>query len=337
MERDDGTKKNLLRRGNSVDRLSAAGPMSQTTSQWDNLLEQFAEANLATAAPKQIRANRRHVRAFLLAAAPSGPRAITAAAVSAHVAGLLANGLSIKTARNVLASLGRFCDWLRLCGKLTDNPCRSVRLRRAPEVAPPVLSPAEVVAMIRVARRHGICAEVGLAVLAGLRCSEIARLGWRDVDLEGRWLIVRTSKSGRFRTVPICRCLGLILRLQRRATGVTGWVFPRRLTFPGGWRHLRRPCSPVTLLKRLRPVQEAFAEFHALAGRRVGRGYHLLRHTFATRLAPTTDVLQLADWLGHSDLKMTRRYVRIAAGYNPRIEAAAQHPLRDLSAKRRNP
>ena len=42
-----------------------------------------------------------------------------------------------------------------------------------------------------------------LMLFAGLRISEAAALRWRDVDLEGRYLVVRDGKGGKDRSVPL--------------------------------------------------------------------------------------------------------------------------------------
>jgi integrase len=105
------------------------------------------------------------------------------------------------------------------------------------------------------------------------------------------------------------------LRRQRRLTGKTRWLFPARLTFPGGWAWVDRPIGPTRMLDWLKPVRAALANFSR------GHAWHLLRHTFATdaarRRVPT---VKLAGWMGHSDIRMTERYVHFAAGYDPDIE-----------------
>jgi integrase len=74
--------------------------------------------------------------------------------------------------------------------------------------------------------------------------------------------------------------------------------------------------------ERFQPVAERFYEFRQRAGKRIGRGFHLLRHTFATNLAAHVDVFRLQGWLGHKDIKMTERYVHLSRAYDPAIEKA---------------
>ena len=42
-------------------------------------------------------------------------------------------------------------------------------------------------------------------MLTGCRVSEAINLKWRDVDLEARWLVLRDTKNGTDRGVPIHR------------------------------------------------------------------------------------------------------------------------------------
>jgi integrase len=296
-------------------------PSAAALASWEGMLRNFAAFNSVTAGPRQVRENLRLVRGFLQERLVQSAEQITARSIEGHMAALLDSGKSLKTLLNVRAAISRFCQHLRRQELMDSNPAAGVRIRRPPEIVPPILDPLTIKQAIRVARRHGICAEVGLGVFCGLRRSEMCRLRWEDVDLDGSRVLVRQSKSGRFRCVPVCRLLGRILRRQRRRTFSTGWVFPARQTFPGGSRYVPRPCSPQSMGLRIRPLQDAFPEFRSLAGKRVGRGFHLLRHCFASLLARRgVSIYKIAEWMGHSDVKMTRRYARLAAAYDLDIE-----------------
>ena len=79
------------------------------------------------------------------------------------------------------------------------------------------------------------------------------------------------------------------------------------------------------MLESLKPVQEAFPEFRQLPGKSIGRGFHLFRHTFASELAEAdVNLKKIQEWMGHSDIKMTERYVHLRKKYDPDIEKVMQ-------------
>jgi integrase len=137
---------------------------------------------------------------------------------------------------------------------------------------------------------------VRLALLSGLRYGELRGLRWNDlVGGERPHLIVRRShdgptKSRKTRAVPLTVEAVAILRELPRSSV---FVFPGRF---GGMR-ARDASSLSRVLKR-----------HVSRYR-----FHRLRHTLATRFLEaggTSDMLRLI--LGHSTVKLTERYGRIA-------------------------
>lgn len=290
-----------------------------------DVLADFAAANSITATPKQVRSNLRHAREFFLRAGPMDPAKIDAAAVEKYLSLLRSQGKSDKTLLNARGAISRLCSHLVRQKILAANPCAEVKLSKPQETAPTVIPAVDDKAMLAMAKKIGIHAEECCALYAGLRLSEICRLAWADVDFAGKALHVVKSKSKTVRTISLHHRLLSALTEQRRASGHTAWVFPARQTFRGGWRYFHRPVSPKTLGKRLGAIQAAYGEFRRLAGRRVGRGWHLYRHSFATRLVSSgVDVHQVKRWMGHSDIRMTERYLHVAERYNPQIELAGR-------------
>ena len=54
-----------------------------------------------------------------------------------------------------------------------------------------------------------------------------------------------------------------------------------------------------------------------------GRGWHLFRHTFATRLVqPGVPVAKVSAWLGHSDIRTGMMSAHLAPGHDEDIEKA---------------
>jgi integrase len=144
-----------------------------------------------------------------------------------------------------------------------------------------------------------------LAFYAGLRRSEMDRLQWEDIDLERLRLVVRRSKSaaGTGRRLPIAAPLKPILM---RAFILQGR--PER----------GRVLGDVSVTSgRLMP-RAAKAWRTAAAKQRDGElahdpiGLHECRHTYASFLMAAGYTLrELMEYMGHSSLQATERYVKL--------------------------
>lgn len=163
-----------------------------------------------------------------------------------------------------------------------------------------------------------------LAILSecGLRRGEAKGLAWCDVDLAGRRLVVRRSKSRRVRTLPLTRTAVAALEEARR----TGPPVPMRgeaPVFP------EVACNTVT--KKL----PGWAKAAGLPKLRL----HDLRHGWACRLiaggVSAVEVQRLGGW---ASLSMVQRYANaVPAGTEDRaiaaLEGRAQEP-RKIAADR---
>jgi integrase/recombinase XerD len=124
---------------------------------------------------------------------------------------------------------------------------------------------------------------VGLLALSGLRVSEVIRLTNSDVDVAQGLLVVRNSKNGKCRTVPLHSSTRKALRSY---TAVRDRFFPRP-------RCERFFVSTLGKPLRSGDLRDTFATVAALAGlpaRIAGQGPRLadLRHSFAMQT--------LLDW-----------------------------------------
>ena len=130
---------------------------------------------------------------------------------------------------------------------------------------------------------------------AGLRIAEVLALEWRDLDLEEQTLLVRRSKSGRPRTVPLHDDL---LRL------FTNWP---------GRRLSRHRVVDLTMRTALRHIRDGIewadldGESHG-TGKRLA-GAHSLRHSAARHwmMAGGVPLNIVSSWLGHSNVQVTLR------------------------------
>ncbi len=65
-----------------------------------------------------------------------------------------------------------------------------------------------------------------IALLTGMRRSEIARLRWEDIDLDGKTLTVPKTKNGDPLELPLSTFLFELLLARREADPDAAWVFP---------------------------------------------------------------------------------------------------------------
>jgi integrase len=134
-----------------------------------------------------------------------------------------------------------------------------------------------------------------LAFYAGLRRAEIKRLDWPDVELDGYRLVVRKAKSqaGTGRRPPIAEplrpiLLGEFMRQGRREGGAVSAasVMSGKIAERARKHWAAAGLEPITL--------------------------HECRHTYASFLMAAGYTLrELMEYMGHSSLQATERYVKL--------------------------
>jgi len=140
-----------------------------------------------------------------------------------------------------------------------------------------------------------------VALRTGMRQSEIMALRWRDVDATTNQFVIRKSKSGKPRFIPLHPDLQEMLQNLPRTSE---FIFPSSNGGPGIWDGALRFAWEVALdsagIKDLR--------------------FHDLRHTAASHLVLKGASLQVvAEILGHADMRMTQRYAHLS----PEFKATA--------------
>ncbi len=209
--------------------------------------------------------------------------------------------LSLKTLNNVLAVLSNAMRYAEEVGLIEEAPrIRQYKFER-PEIE--CLEFTEWQRMLAAAAAEGLSVAVQIAGDAGLRLGEVLAVQWEDIDLvAGRITVSRqlrkgvegTPKGGRRRSVPITPALLAALK---------------------GLPQVRR--GRVVCAADGKPVAEAALKHRIYrVCRKAGlpeRGWHALRHTFATHAAQFgVNPWRLQAWLGHSSINMTMRYVHHA-------------------------
>ena len=138
-----------------------------------------------------------------------------------------------------------------------------------------------------------------IALTTGMRMSEIFALTWSDVPYREGLIPVRSKLKGdKFRYVPMTSELAT----ETPSTSLRSW---ERIAFSRQGQ--ARKVS-------VREVEGSFETVLELADIR-GFCFHDLRHSFASwYMMNGGDLYELARILGHSNIKMTERYAKLAAG-----------------------
>jgi site-specific recombinase XerD len=223
-------------------------------------------------------------------------------------------GLSARTIKRRLASIGGFFEYLVIRGVVVNNPVphglstrspnRTVPLIRTPRTLPRVIDPDQADALLGALRTHRDRAMVLAMLLGGLRRCEVLALRLSDVHPGEKRLFIGDGKGGHQRIVPVSprffTTLADYLELERPETAPTDQVF---VVFKGQRRG--RPLSAAGL-----------DEIIAGARRRAGIEHltcHQLRHTCFTRLREAGMALEaIQAQAGHRSIESTRIYLHLA-------------------------
>lgn len=204
-----------------------------------------------------------------------------------------------------------------------DTPRLDPHYLRRDQHRPPahIYSEEEIAALlreaIRISRRNplrGVTlhAMVGLAATTGLRIGEVVRLDKTDVDLKTGVMLVRRTKFGKDRMVPLHPSTLEVLR---------NYASTRDAAFPG----LDCPAFFINMARRryvVNTLQLLFWELTRRIGIRGPKGhgpsFHDLRHSFAVRrvvtwyregVDPQIKLPALATYMGHVDYTNTAYYL----------------------------
>jgi integrase len=186
-------------------------------------------------------------------------------------------------------------------GWLQDNPLRRVKKLTPSRGVVRFLSTDELprlLAACRASRNPVLYPIVLLALATGSRKNEIRCLQWSQIDLDVWTVCLRVTKMGREHRLPVVGEALLVMQdwAQRRIPGVV-WVFPRQ----DGQAPRRIESAWYTALKRAQVTNFRF---------------HDLRHSCASYLAMSSASLRdIAEVLGHTDIKMTMRYTHLLPGH----------------------
>lgn len=302
------------RRGTLADMRSSHATFADAAEEWLRFIAQDRERK-----PSTIRDYRSALNAHLLPA--FGEReleSITVEEIEAWRQTL--TDLSNRTKNKLLIQLhGIFRRAQRMYG-LDGNPL--ARVEKHPQRSSgdiEVLAPEEVWALVRAASSELDGVIYLTAAFTGLRMGELLALRWRDVDFSGSVIRVRSSwaggqlttpKSGKVRSVPMAPDVASALaKLSAREhwTGDDDLVFASQTG-----QYLSDSALRIRYKTALRRANLRTLRFHDL------------RHTFGTRMIAKADVRRVQEWMGHSDIQTTMKYLHYAPhADDARLVAAA--------------
>jgi integrase len=314
------TQKGIARRlARTIRRQIKSDRPEQVESNTQNLarlIEEFKAIAGLTAAPAQVKHNASIVERFRKHQKIKAPCEITPRAVQNYLADLQKKGRTPSTLWNHRASLSRFCRFLRDRSLIDYNPARETSLPKIEKATPVFLKPSQIKQALSIAKEHNVYAEIAMAIYTGLRRSELRRMEWDHVNYDMRTLLVPKSKSGKPRTVPLNKSAITVLKGQQKISGGGRYIFPgRQRRDQSGMRRISWWADAI------KPLRDAMPVFKERQAETVGRGWHLLRHTFASNLAQRgVSIQKICEWLGHSDIRTTMIYSHLQPKYDRDIE-----------------
>jgi integrase len=190
-------------------------------------------------------------------------------------------------------------EW-RLVG---TNPVRDITKKKEARGRVRFLSDAERDALLSACAQSdwpALHTLVLLAISTGARRGELINLKWEDVDLKGARVIVRETKNGETRSLPLVgKALEALRSLKLQGSAKSPWVFAQPSGFPGPHENF----------------DGVWYDALKAAGVDDFR-FHDLRHTTASYLAAQgASLLEIADTLGHKTLSMVKRYSHLAQSH----------------------
>jgi integrase/recombinase XerC/integrase/recombinase XerD len=189
--------------------------------------------------------------------------------------------LSVQSVKHVLSDLRCFLNWCEDSGLLERSPFPRRLLPKIQERPPDRLTHDEVQLVAGLPDPYGFACRFLLAT--GVRWGEAIRA--QSSDVQGDWLVIHKTKSGKLRRVPLSVELQDELRLK------VGRLIPMK------------DAQGLAIQVRRRTGIEAF---HV----------HQLRHTFACRwLEAGGSLAALQEILGHSSIVTTQRYGRLGEAH----------------------
>lgn len=185
--------------------------------------------------------------------------------------------------------LRSYFGWAAQSGIVAADPMGLMRRPRAPKGTPRPLSSQQVDAVMAAANPT-VHAWLVLALFAGLRAHEVAKVRASDVEADRLFVCGKGGKSVYLPTHPAV------------------WALAQTMPREGWWFPARTETGHVTA----RYVSAVTCELFAACG--VEGGVHRLRHTYATRLLRAgVNIKVVQELMRHSSLSSTEVYLAVSS------------------------
>jgi len=264
-------------------------------------------ANERGLSPRTISAYRRDLHTFLTYCDRqdiADPQGVDEHLVRALVARRHRQGLDGRSLQRLLSAIRSFYRYLLREGAAAQNPALGVKAPKAGRKLPATLDPDMLNQLLSFPTDTPIAlrdmAMMELFYSSGLRLSEVAGLGWDQLDLGAGMVTVR-GKGNRQRMVPVGRPAREALIAWRKARA--------------GIADFNEPAVFVSLQGKPLAVRSIQARITARA-RQQGLPQHvhphLLRHSFASHMLESSgDLRAVQELLGHADISTTQVYTHL--------------------------
>ncbi len=253
------------------------------------------------------------------------PQDVSQQQIQQYLRGLSEGGASPSSQRRRISAIRGFFRFMVLEGLLEENPAELLVFPRQPKRLPATLTTEEIDRLIDSTDidnpDHALRDRAILQLLysSGMRVSELCGLRPRDLQMEGKYPLVRChGKGDKVRLIPIGDRAALAIENYREQLESEAPALLDRLFLSATGRPLNRR-SVYSLLERASKV--------AGIARRVYP--HLLRHSFATHIleantrareqqirkgsgeVPADALPHLQNLLGHSSIHTTEIYTHV--------------------------
>ena len=179
---------------------------------------------------------------------------------------------------------------------LDESPMRRLKFLKKNNARLRYLSLEECQRLVAACIAPHLKAIVTVALHTGMRSGEIRNITWNDVDFASGFIIIRDSKNGEARHVPMDSALVDLFRSYPR-NAKSDFVFTNASGDRLGW------------------IQRGFRDALTRAGLS-DLHFHDLRHTFASQwMMAGGELYALKDILGHKSITMTQGYAHLSPAY----------------------
>jgi site-specific recombinase XerD len=221
------------------------------------------------------------------------PPELTPHDVTRFLAIMEKNGYSASTMNLAISSFKFFFR-----NVLKSDGIREQRRPKQDKILPPILSKEEIKKILGTEKNPKHRLLLMLVYSSGLRVSEVVTLKKEHIDLSRKTVFIKGGKGRKDRCTILSDKAALSVKEYCTIHGIKTWLFPGQSSNS----HLA-----------IRSAQRIFGKAVHNAGIIKDTSIHSLRHTFATHLLENgTDIRYIQTLLGHTSVRTTERYSRVA-------------------------